>query len=149
MKNVLVVHGPNLNLLGERNREIYGSLTLQELNFEISQFAASFDLQLRFFQSNCEGALIDFIHAQRKWADGMVINPAGYTHTSVALRDAIDACQIPTVEVHLSNIETREPFRQVSLIKDVCVGQVMGLGVKSYTQGLELLIKQHEFWVSF
>jgi 3-dehydroquinate dehydratase II len=137
---ILVIHGPNLNLLGEREPEIYGSMTLGQLNSELKQFGARNKLKLRFFQSNSEGDLIDFIHANRKWAQGIVINPGAYTHYSYAIRDAIASVQTPAVEVHLSNIKKRETFRRKSVIKDVCVKQISGHGWKSYLKGLEFLL---------
>jgi 3-dehydroquinate dehydratase-2 len=139
MHNILILHGPNLNLLGEREPEIYGTKSLAALNDEIQEWAAGKSIHLKFFQSNCEGEILDFIHAHRKWANGMVINPAALTHYSIALRDAIQGCQIPTVEVHLSDIHKREEFRRRSVICDVCIAQVCGLGVHSYLKGLELL----------
>lgn len=141
MKQLLVVHGPNLNLLGERSPEIYGRETLEELNVKILAYAETFGLTVKFFQSNSEGALIDFIQENRKWADGMVINPAAYTHTSIALRDAIEGCNIPTVEVHLSKVEEREPFRRHSMISDVCVATFSGFGPESYLKGIEALFR--------
>ncbi len=140
-KKILVVHGPNLNLLGTRETDIYGTLTLKEINANIKKAAAG-KAELRFFQANGEGELIDFLHAQRKWADGLVINPAAYTHYSLALRDAIAAVDLPAVEVHLSDIKKREAFRRKSVTKAVCVAQVSGLGWKSYTEGLSLLLKR-------
>ncbi len=139
MKRILVIHGPNLNLLGEREPEIYGSLTLEELNRKLREFAAEQNLELKIFQSNGEGAIIDFIHQERHWADGIVINPGAYTHYSYAIRDAIAAVGKPTVEVHLSDIKRREPFRRISVIADVCVAQICGLGWQSYIEGLKLL----------
>ncbi len=136
---VLVVHGPNLNLLGTREPEIYGSLTLEEINQEIKNKAQELQMELKIFQSNHEGTIIDFIHENKDWAQGMVINPAAYTHYSIAIRDAISATQIKTVEVHLSNIESREDFRKISVIKDVCHAQISGHGLNSYLLGLEKL----------
>jgi 3-dehydroquinate dehydratase-2 len=139
MTRILVIHGPNLNLLGEREPEIYGSLTLEELNQKLREFAAEHNLELKIFQSNHEGAIIDFLHQERRWADGIVINPGAYTHYSYAIRDAIAAVGKPTVEVHLSDIKRREPFRRISVIADVCVAQICGLGWQSYIEGLKLL----------
>jgi len=141
MKKILIVHGPNLNLLGEREPEVYGSMTLAELNARVKSEARRLGLTVRAFQSNGEGELIDFIHAQRKWADGMVINPGAYTHYSYALRDAVAAMRFPTVEVHLSDIRKREKFRRVSVVAPVCMKQISGLGWKSYVAGMEFLVK--------
>ncbi|MBI5531120.1 MAG: type II 3-dehydroquinate dehydratase [Deltaproteobacteria bacterium] len=140
MKKILVMHGPNLNLLGTREPGIYGTLTLAEINRRLRALARKEGLVLRVLQSNSEGELIDFLHEQRRWADGVVINPAAYTHYSYALRDAIAAVGLPTVEVHLSDIREREPFRRVSVIKDVCVKQISGKGWESYADGIRTLM---------
>lgn len=144
MMKVLVVHGPNLNLLGEREPAIYGKLTLDEINEEISKFAVTQYVHLRFFQSNHEGELIDWIQSQRQWAHGIVINPAAFTHYSIALRDAISSVGLPAVEVHLSDIKKREKFRRISVIQDVCIGQISGKGWKSYIEGIKLLLKSQK-----
>jgi 3-dehydroquinate dehydratase-2 len=138
--NVLVIHGPNLNLLGRREPEIYGHITLEELNRRLRSTAEKRGVELRIVQSNHEGELIDAVHAALDWADGLLINPAAYTHTSVALRDAIAGVGLPTVEVHLSNINAREPFRNKSLIAPVCLGQISGFGPRSYLLGLTALL---------
>lgn len=139
MKEVLVLHGPNLNLLGVREPEIYGNLRLDEINQRLVSAAEKMDIRLTCSQSNHEGELIDRLHEAVGWAAGVIFNPAGYTHTSVALRDAIKAISIPVIEVHLSNISGREPFRQVSLTGAVCVGVVGGFGWRSYLYGLHVL----------
>ena len=136
---ILIVNGPNLNLLGEREPEVYGHDTLVDVNNWIENHELSADHQLHFFQSNHEGEIIDYLHAHRKSADGVVINPGGLTHYSVALRDAIAGCQVPTVEVHISDIHAREAFRQVSMIQDVCIAQISGHGKLGYVEAIELL----------
>lgn len=141
MKNILVLHGPNLNLLGEREVGVYGTMTLVKINNQLLTHAKTKGVKLWIFQSNSEGGLIDLIHKHRKWADGIVFNPAAYTHYSYALRDAIAAVGVPTIEVHLSNIKKRESFRKVSVIAPVCRAQVSGLGVLSYIKGIDTLLK--------
>ena len=140
MKNILIVHGPNLNLLGEREPELYGTMTLDDMNSAICSFAEGMHLRTRCFQSNSEGALIDFVHEQRAWAHGIVINPGALTHYSYALRDAISGVNIPTVEVHLSDIEKREAFRKHSVIKEVAIGQFKGRGITGYFRAIEELV---------
>ncbi len=137
---ILVLHGPNLNLLGTREPEVYGGLTLEEINQRLRDTFQERGVELRFVQSNSEGALIDAIHEARDWADGIVFNPGAYTHTSFALRDAIAAVGLPTVEVHLSNVYAREEFRHRSLIAPVCVGKIAGFGWRSYVLGIEGLL---------
>ena len=137
---LLLVHGPNLNLLGERKPEIYGTTTLLDIEADVAAAANARGAAVLCFQSNHEGALIDFLHEQRKLASGIVINAGAYTHTSVALRDAIEAVNLPAVEVHISNTHAREGFRHVSLIAPVCIGQVTGLGRAGYTTAVNLLL---------
>ncbi len=139
---ILVINGPNLNLLGEREPEIYGRDSLDDVNRWIAnhELCAAHDLQ--FFQSNHEGQIIDYLQAHRKSADGVVINPGGLTHYSVALRDAIAGCQLATVEVHISDIHAREGFRQISMVKDVCIAQISGRGKHGYVEAIELLNKR-------
>ncbi len=139
---IFVVHGPNLNLLGEREPEIYGTLTLAQLDAHVADYARSKGVRVRCYQSNHEGRLIDRIQGARQWAAGMVINPGAYGHTSYALRDCIAAVRVPTVEVHLSNVEEREPFRRISTIADVCIAQIAGRGKQSYTDAIDLLISR-------
>lgn len=134
---VLVIHGPNLNLLGEREPSIYGSLTLAELDDLLRERAIPLGLELRIFQSNHEGALIDRLHEERRWMDALVINAGAYTHTSYALRDAIAAVGVRAWEVHLSDLRKREAWRRLSVLEDVCVAQIMGKGVGSYLEALE------------
>jgi 3-dehydroquinate dehydratase-2 len=138
---ILVLHGPNLNLLGTREPEVYGSLTLADINAKLVELAGEKHAELVCKQSNHEGELIDLLHDARTWADGVVFNPGAYTHTSVALRDAISAIGIPVIEVHLSNVYAREEFRHVSLISAVCRGKITGLGWRSYTLGLRALLE--------
>lgn len=137
---ILVLHGPNLNLLGLREPEVYGSMMLVDLNTKLLELAKEFGAELKCFQSNHEGALIDALHDARAWANGVVFNPGGYTHTSIALRDAITAVGLPVVEVHLSNVYAREEFRHSSMISAVCIGKVVGFGWRSYALGLKALI---------
>lgn len=141
MKKILVVHGPNLNLLGEREPHIYGHTTLGEINDILEDLAEEFGFAAEFYQSNHEGRIIDFLHEKRKEALGILINPAAYAHTSVALRDAIASIELPTIEVHLTDIHKREDFRRVSITKGVCVAQFIGEGVESYKKGMQALIK--------
>ena len=138
-KTVLVIHGPNLNLLGQREPEIYGPVTLDEVNQALAALAAELCLSIEFFQSNSEGDLVDRIQRARGAFDALLINAAAYSHTSVAIRDAIAAAALPTVEVHLSNVCKREEFRQRSFITPVASGQIMGFGKDSYLLGLRAL----------
>ena len=139
--NILVINGPNLNLLGTREPKIYGTDTLEELMMWLETNPISSDQSFKFYQSNHEGEIIDTIHDERHWANGILINPGAFTHYSYAIRDAITSVAIPTVEIHLSDIHNREEFRQVSVISSVCIDQVVGLGKDSYIKGLELLLK--------
>ncbi|MBN2357381.1 type II 3-dehydroquinate dehydratase [candidate division KSB1 bacterium] len=141
MTNLLVLHGPNLNLLGEREPDIYGALTLAEIDAELGKLAQSLNVTLKTLQSNHEGILIDFIHDYRKWAQGIIINPGALTHYSYALRDALAAVRLPAVEVHLSDINQREAFRRVSVIKEVCLAQISGRGLRSYLDGLKMVVE--------
>lgn len=139
--NILILHGPNLNLLGLREPHIYGKETLDDINAMLERIAREHTVELRILQSNHEGALIDALHAARTWADGVLINPGAFTHYSYALRDAIAAIEKPCIEAHLSNVHKREEFRHHSVLAAVCVGQIVGLGWRSYTLGLTGLIQ--------
>jgi len=138
---ILILHGPNLNLLGAREPEIYGVMTLDDINNKLIEMGKKSGAEIKCLQSNHEGALIDALHDARTWANGVVFNPGGYTHTSVALRDAISAIQIPVIEVHLSNVYAREEFRHKSLISAVCKGRISGFGWKSYALGLMAILE--------
>ena len=143
MARIGVVHGPNLNLLGEREPSIYGTMTLDEIDNLIVE-AAGDKHEVKRFQSNAEGAIVDFLHELVGWADGIVINAGAYTHTSYTISDAIAATGLPAVEVHLSNVHAREPFRSRSLLAANCVGLVCGFGWHSYILGLEALLNHLE-----
>lgn len=142
MKKILVINGPNLNMLGIREPDIYGSSTYQDLQRMISDRARARGVEVSFFQSNHEGALVDAIQqAYFDGVDGIILNPAAYTHTSVALCDAVKAVAIPTVEVHISDVTQREDFRQVSYVRSACVATVMGKGFAGYLEAMDLLLK--------
>lgn len=141
---ILLVHGPNLNLLGERNPAVYGHTTLLDIEGAVAAAANARGAAVISYQSNHEGSLVDFLHEHRSVASGAIMNAGAYTHTSVALRDAIEAVTLPVVEVHLSNIHAREPFRRVSLTAGVCVGVVTGLGPGGYTAAVNLLLDHIE-----
>ncbi|MFA6433274.1 MAG: type II 3-dehydroquinate dehydratase [Elusimicrobiales bacterium] len=136
--NILIIHGPNLNFLGKREPELYGRLTLKELNALIKKHASLKKARVRVFQSNCEGRIIDLIAANMNWADRLILNPAAYTHYSYAIRDAIKASGLPAVEVHLSDISKREPFRKISVTAPVCSKVIKGLGQNSYLKAIDL-----------
>jgi 3-dehydroquinate dehydratase II len=136
LATVLVIHGPNLNLLGEREPEIYGRTRLSDIDRSLKQLGRELGLKVETFQSNSEGAIVDRIQRARGRVRALVINPAAYTHTSVAIRDAISACELPTVEVHLSNVYAREPFRHHSTIAGIVVGRIMGFGAEGYLLAL-------------
>lgn len=142
--NVLVLHGPNLNLLGTRDPKTYGTTTLAEIDAELRRRARAQGVIVRCVQSNLEGKLVELIQKAKGTADAIVINPGGYTHTSVAIRDAIDAVELPTVEVHISNIHAREPFRHESITAAKCVGQICGFGAQSYYLGLDAALSRVE-----
>lgn len=137
---ILVLHGPNLNLLGLREPEIYGSLTLAQIDQQLQQTAIALGVEITTFQSNSEGELVTTIQKALGEYQGIVINAAAYTHTSIAIRDALSAVKIPTVEVHLSNIHQRETFRHFSYIAAVAIGQICGFGVNSYRLGLQAIV---------
>jgi 3-dehydroquinate dehydratase-2 len=137
---ILLIHGPNLNLLGTRSPEIYGTLGLDAINARMKSLAEADGAELRTFQSNSEGALIDAIHEAAGWADGIVINPGAYAHYSYAIRDALASIKLPAIEVHLSNIYAREEFRRHSVISPVVVGCISGLGWRSYACGIQTMI---------
>jgi 3-dehydroquinate dehydratase-2 len=141
MLRILVMNGPNLNLLGTRETDVYGTATLEDIEGMCVAKAAELDVDVTFYQSNHEGSLIDRLHEARGTCNGVVMNPGAYTHYSYALRDAIAAVELPVVEVHLSDIANREPFRAVSVTEPVCIAQISGLGPDSYIKGLEVLVQ--------
>ncbi|MCD6219576.1 type II 3-dehydroquinate dehydratase [Candidatus Calescamantes bacterium] len=139
--NILVIHGPNLGLLGRREPEIYGKETLEDINSLLESKAEEIGVSLKIVQSDYEGKIVEVINASLEWADGIIINPAAYTHTSVAIRDALVAFKKPSIEVHLSNVYAREEFRHYSYISPVCTGKIVGLGKLSYLLALEALVR--------
>jgi len=141
MIKILVLHGPNLNLLGLREPGVYGDVTLEQINQKLKDLGQELGVEPECCQSNHEGQIIDWLHAARDWAAGVIFNPGGYTHTSVALRDAVSAIGLPVVEVHLSNVHAREEFRRRSLIAPVCAGSIAGFGWRSYTLALRALVE--------
>ena len=138
-KRIMVIHGPNLNMLGQREPGVYGTATLDDVNAMLSQRAAEKGLVLETFQSNHEGAVVDKIQAAVGVVSGMIINPAAFTHTSVAIKDALLLLDVPVIEVHISNVYKREPFRHVSMVSDVVTGKIVGLGVHGYKLALDAL----------
>ncbi len=143
-KRILLLHGPNLNLLGTRQPEVYGDTTLADINEAAERRIAPYSIELRTAQSNHEGELVDLLHDAREWADGVVFNPGAYTHTSIALRDAISAIDLPVIEVHISNVHGRESFRHKSMLAGVCLGQIAGFGWHSYLLALDALLRRWE-----
>jgi len=143
---IIIINGPNLNLLGRREPEVYGHDTLEDINRRIEERTRDLGVTLEFFQSNSEGALIDHLHASRfeLGADAIVMNPGAYTHYSIAIRDAIAAIQIPVIEVHLSNIHAREPFRHTSVVAGVCKGRIEGLGWRGYVAAVRVLAAMND-----
>jgi 3-dehydroquinate dehydratase-2 len=139
MKKVLVLHGSSLNWLGKREPTIYGSFTLDDVNHELMKLAEELEIELKIFQSNWEGQLIDWIQGESEWADAILLNPGAFTHYCYSLRDAVASVNLPAIEVHVTNIHAREPFRHESVIVPVCIGQISGCGFNSYLLGLRAL----------
>ena len=140
--NILVINGPNLNLLGEQHPEIYGKETLDDLMNWLKNTSEGLEQDFKFYQSNHEGNIIDCIHSNRQWADGIILNAGAFTHYSYAIRDAIEAVGIDTIEVHISDIKNREEFRKKSVLEDVCLYQIYGMGKLSYLEGLKILLNK-------
>ena len=140
--NILVINGPNLNLLGERHPEIYGKETLDDLMNWLKNTSEGLDQDFKFYQSNHEGDIIDCIHENRQWSDGIILNAGAFTHYSYAIRDAIEAVEVDTIEVHISDIKNREEFRKKSVLEDVCLYQIYGMGKLSYLEGLKILLNK-------
>lgn len=139
---IFIVNGPNLNMLGKREPEIYGRDSLESINAELAKFCKELGVEPEFYQSNCEGEIIDIIHSARDNADGIVLNAGAYTHYSIAIRDAISAAETPCIEVHLSNVHNREEFRRTSMISAVCKGVICGFGIDSYRFAIMALAKK-------
>ncbi len=139
---IFIVNGPNLNMLGKREPEIYGRDSLESINAELAEFCKELGVEPEFYQSNCEGEIIDIIHSARDNADGIVLNAGAYTHYSIAIRDAISAAETPCIEVHLSNVHNREEFRRTSMISAVCKGVICGFGIDSYRFAIMALAKK-------
>lgn len=139
MKKILVLHGSNLNWLGKREPAIYGTYTLEDINNDLKKLAEELQIELKIFQTNWEGQLVDWIQAESDWADAILINPGAFTHYCYSLRDAVASVNLPAIEVHATNIHAREAFRHESVIVPVCIGQISGLGVNSYLLGLRAL----------
>src|SRR5437867_4482446 len=137
MMKICVIHGPNLNLLGIREPDVYGQDTFDEMNRKIKDKAKALEVEARIFQFNSEGEIIDAVHEALKWADGIIINPGAYTHYSYAIRDALKAVRLPTIEVHMTNVHGREEFRRLSVISPIATGQIIGFGTNSYLLALE------------
>ena len=140
--NILVINGPNLNLLGERHPEIYGKETLDDLMNWLKNTSEGLDQDFKFYQSNHEGDIIDCIHENRQWSDGIILNAGAFTHYSYAIRDAIEAVGVDTIEVHISDIKNRQEFRKKSVLEDVCLHQIYGMGKLSYLEGLKMLLNK-------